>query len=111
MLHNPEIVRPFQVVNSHRQTGRENNEKAIHRAKPLNSEEPTFQNSIAALPLVTYEAIECTATDLPNFPDSNARFRFVNSQSDVVTIGKTNFNVVATSSSDILCRFRFAIGK
>jgi len=41
-------------------------------------------------------SIECTATDFPNFSHSNARFRFVNSQSDVVTIGKTNFNVVAT---------------
>jgi hypothetical protein len=56
-------------------------------------------------------SIECATTDLPNFSHSNARFRFVNSQSDVVTIGKTNFNVVATSSFDILCRFRFAIGK
>jgi len=56
-------------------------------------------------------SIECTATDLTNFSHNNARFRFVNSQPDVVTIGKTNFNVVATSHSDILCRFRFAIGK
>jgi hypothetical protein len=55
--------------------------------------------------------IERAATDLPNFSHSNARFRFVNSQSDVVTIGKTNFNVVAASSSDIFCRFRLAIGK
>src|SRR5262249_45067447 len=47
----------------------------------------------------------------PDFTHSNARFRFVNSQSDVVAIGKTNFNVVAASSSDIFCRFRFAIGK
>jgi hypothetical protein len=56
-------------------------------------------------------SIECATTDLPNFTHSNARFRFVNSQSHVVTIGKTNFNVVAASSSDILCRFRFAIGE
>jgi hypothetical protein len=34
---------------------------------------------------------------------------FCKSQADVVTIGETNFNIVATSSYDILCRFRFAI--
>ena len=58
MLHSPELLRPFQVANSHWETGGENSEKTIHRATPLNSEEPTSQNSIAALPLVTYQAGE-----------------------------------------------------
>ena len=48
-------------------------------------------------------SIECAATDLPNFSDSNAGFRFLNSQADVVAIGEVNFNVVAASSCDIPC--------
>ena len=58
MLHSSELVRPFQVVNSHRDTSGENSEKKIHRTTPLNSEEPTSQNSIAALQLVTYQVGE-----------------------------------------------------
>jgi len=58
MLHSSELVRPFQVVNSHRKTGRENSEKTTHRATPLNSEEPASQTSIAALPLLTYQVGE-----------------------------------------------------
>jgi len=58
MLHSPELLHPFQVVNSQWETGSENNEKLIHRATPLNSEKPTSQNGIAALPLVTYQAGE-----------------------------------------------------
>jgi CRP/FNR family transcriptional regulator, cyclic AMP receptor protein len=53
MLHVPELVRPFQVVNSHWQTVSE----------PLNSEEPASQNSIAALPVVTYQAGETVIAD------------------------------------------------
>ena len=56
MLHFSELVRPFQVVNSHWETGSENSEKTTPRATPLNSEESTSQNSITALPLVTYQA-------------------------------------------------------
>ena len=56
-------------------------------------------------------SIECTATDLPNFSDSNARFGFLNSQADVVAIGEVDFNVVAANSCDIPCHFRFAIGE
>jgi hypothetical protein len=56
-------------------------------------------------------SIECAATDLPNFSDSNARFRFINSQADVVAIGEVNFNVIVASSYDAACRFRFAIGE
>jgi hypothetical protein len=40
-------------------------------------------------------SIECATIDLPNFSDSNARFRFLNSQADVVAIGEVNFHVVA----------------
>ena len=58
MLHSSELVRPFQVVNSHWETGSENSEKTTHRATPLNSEEPTSQSSIAALQLVTYQVGE-----------------------------------------------------
>jgi len=53
--------------------------------------------------------IECAATDLSNFSYSNARFIFVNAQADIVAIGETNFEVVAASGYDILCRFGFAI--
>jgi CRP-like cAMP-binding protein len=58
MLHFSELVRPFQVVNSHWETGSENSEKTTPRATPLNSEEPTSQSSIAALPVVTYQVGE-----------------------------------------------------
>jgi CRP-like cAMP-binding protein len=58
MLHSSELVRPFQVVNSHRETGSENSEKTTHRATPLNSEELPSQTSIAVLPLVTYQVGE-----------------------------------------------------
>ena len=63
MLHSSELVRPFHVVNSHWDTSGENSEKKIHRATPLSSEEPTSQNSIAALPLVTYQAGETVIAD------------------------------------------------
>ena len=55
MLHSSELMRPFQVVNSHWYTSGENSEEKTHRTTPLNSEEPTSQSSIAALPLVTYQ--------------------------------------------------------
>jgi len=42
MLHSSELVRPFHVVNSHWDTSGENSEKKIHRATPLNSEEPNL---------------------------------------------------------------------
>ena len=63
MLHSSELVRPFQVVNAHWDTSGENSEKKIHCTTPLNSEEPTSQNSIAALPLVTYQAGETVIAD------------------------------------------------
>jgi CRP-like cAMP-binding protein len=63
MLHSSELVRPFQVVNSHWDTSGENSEQKIHRTTPLNSEELTSQNSIATLPLVTYQAGETVIAD------------------------------------------------
>jgi CRP-like cAMP-binding protein len=52
MLRSAESLRP--LVNSQWETGRENGEKTFHRA----TEWPTSQSSIAALPLVTYQAGE-----------------------------------------------------
>jgi CRP/FNR family transcriptional regulator, cyclic AMP receptor protein len=63
MLHSSELVRPFQVVNAHWDTRGENSEKKTYRTTPLNSEVPTSQNSIAALPLVTYQAGETVIAD------------------------------------------------
>jgi CRP-like cAMP-binding protein len=63
MLHSAELSLPVRVVNSHRETGRENDGKNIHRATPVNSEEPTAQNIIAALPVVTYQAGETVIVD------------------------------------------------
>jgi CRP/FNR family transcriptional regulator, cyclic AMP receptor protein len=57
MLHSSELVRPFQVVNSHWDTSGENSEK-----NP-NSENFTAQKIIAALPLVTYQAGETVIAD------------------------------------------------
>jgi hypothetical protein len=53
--------------------------------------------------------IECAATDLANFSHRNARFQFVNSQADVVTIGETDFNVVAASSDRVVLHIHFAM--
>jgi CRP-like cAMP-binding protein len=63
MLHSSELVRPFQVVNSHWDPSGENRKKKIHRTTPLSSEGPTSQISIAALPLVTYQASETVIAD------------------------------------------------
>src|SRR5499427_9869694 len=63
MLHSAEILPPFRVAKSQRQTGREDSEKTIHRAAPVTSEEHTAQNSIAAFPDVTYQAGEPVIVD------------------------------------------------
>ena len=63
MLHSSELVRRFQVRNSHREAGSEKREKTIHRATPLNSEKRASQSSIAALPLVTYQVGETVIAD------------------------------------------------
>src|SRR5262249_5876606 len=63
MLHSAELLPPFRVVNSHWDAGREDDEKTIHRATPVHSEEYTAQNSIAALPVVIYQAGETVIVD------------------------------------------------
>jgi CRP-like cAMP-binding protein len=55
MLHSPELSHRFQAINSHWDMGRENDERPIDRAAPLNSEK---RANIAALPIVTYQAGE-----------------------------------------------------
>ena len=57
MLHSSELVRSFQAVNFHWDTSGENSEN-----NP-NSENFTAQKSIAALPLVTYQAGETVIAD------------------------------------------------
>jgi CRP-like cAMP-binding protein len=61
MLHSSELVRPFQVVIW--DTFGENSKKKNHRTTPLSCEESTSQNTIAALPLVTYQAGETVIAD------------------------------------------------
>jgi CRP-like cAMP-binding protein len=56
MMHSAESVRPFQLVYSQWETG--SGKKTFYRVTPLNLEQPTSQNSIANLPLVTYQAGE-----------------------------------------------------
>lgn len=63
MLHSAELLPPFRVANSQWETGRKDGEKTIHRAAPVTSEEHTAQNSIAALPVVTYQASEPVIVD------------------------------------------------
>jgi CRP-like cAMP-binding protein len=63
MLHSAELLPPFRVDNSHWETGCENDKKTIHRATRVNSEEHTAQSSIAALPVVTYQAGETVIVD------------------------------------------------
>src|SRR6516164_92734 len=45
MLHSAELLPPVRVVNSHWETGREDDEKTIHRATPVNSEEVIVDSS------------------------------------------------------------------
>src|SRR5262249_55967231 len=63
MVHSAELLPPFRVANSQWETGREDGEKTIHRATPVDSEEHTAQNSIAALPVVSYQAGEPVVVD------------------------------------------------
>jgi CRP-like cAMP-binding protein len=56
MLHSAESLRPFQLLYSRWETG--SGKKTFYRVTPLNLEQPTSQNSIANLPLVTYQAGE-----------------------------------------------------
>jgi CRP-like cAMP-binding protein len=56
MMHSAESVRPFQLVFSQWEIG--SGKKTVYPVKPPNLEQPTYQNSIANLPLVTYQAGE-----------------------------------------------------
>jgi len=58
MLHFPDLARPFQLANAHWQVESENNDKTLEGAKPLIACRAIFQESLAALPLVTYQAGE-----------------------------------------------------
>src|SRR5215470_17714367 len=63
MVHSAELLPPFRVANSQWETGREDGEKTIHRAAPVNSEEHPAQNGIAALPVLTYQFGEPVIVD------------------------------------------------
>jgi CRP/FNR family cyclic AMP-dependent transcriptional regulator len=54
MLHSTELARPLGMGNSHCKTVGENNDK---------TEELIYQNSVAALPVVTYQAGETVIAD------------------------------------------------
>ena len=63
MLHSPDPARPFQVANTHSWVVSENSDKAIEDATPLIRDrviwlQTIFQKSVAALPVVTYQAGE-----------------------------------------------------
>ena len=63
MLHSPDPARPFQVANTHSWVVSENSDKAIEGATPLIRDrviwlQTIFQKSVAALPVVTYQAGE-----------------------------------------------------
>ena len=61
MMHSAESVRPFQLVYSQWETS--SGKKTFYRVTPLNLEQPNSQNSIANLPLVTYQAGETVIAD------------------------------------------------
>jgi CRP/FNR family cyclic AMP-dependent transcriptional regulator len=58
MLHSPDLARSFQVANAHPCIASEDNDKTIEGATPFTRDEIAFQNSLADLPLVTYQAGE-----------------------------------------------------
>ena len=63
MLHSLDPARPFQVANTHLWVVSENSDKAIEGATPLIRDrviwlQTIFQKSVAALPVVTYQAGE-----------------------------------------------------
>src|SRR6516164_6052695 len=62
MLHSPDPARPFQVSNTHSWVVIENNDKATESVTPLIPDraifQTIFQKSVAALPVVTYQAGE-----------------------------------------------------
>ena len=58
MLHSPDLARPFQVANTHSWAVSENSDKAIEGFTPLSPDRAIFQKSVAALPVITYQAGE-----------------------------------------------------
>jgi CRP-like cAMP-binding protein len=58
MLQLPDLARPFQDANTHSWATSENSDKAIGRVTPLIPDRAIFQKSVAALPVVTYQAGE-----------------------------------------------------
>ena len=58
MLHSSDPARPFQVDNAYSRVVSENNDKAIAGVTPLIPGRAIFPKSVAALPVVTYQAGE-----------------------------------------------------
>ena len=58
MLHSLDPARPFQVANTHSWVASENNDKATEGVSPLIPDRAIFRKSVAALPVVTYQAGE-----------------------------------------------------
>ena len=58
MLHSQNLAPLFQPTSAHSWIASENNDKAIEGATPLTRDKLAFQNSLAALPVVTYQADE-----------------------------------------------------
>src|SRR5215472_13579629 len=58
MLHSPDLARPFQDANTHSWAVSENSDKAIAGVTPLIPDRAIFQKSVAALPVITYQAGE-----------------------------------------------------
>jgi len=58
MLRSRDLARPFQVANTHSWAVGENSDKAIEGVRPLIPDSAIFQKSVAALPVVTYQAGE-----------------------------------------------------
>ena len=58
MLHSLDPARPFQVPNTHSWVASENNDKATEGVSTLIPDRAIFQKSVAALPVVTYQAGE-----------------------------------------------------
>ena len=58
MLHSLDLTRSFQVDNAHSCIASEANDKTIEGAATFTRDKVAYQNSLAALPLVTYQAGE-----------------------------------------------------
>jgi CRP-like cAMP-binding protein len=58
MLHSLDLARSFQVASAHSCIASDDNDKTIEGATPLTRDKVAFQNSLAALPLVTYQSGE-----------------------------------------------------